>query len=232
MLIKKMMVLLGLSVAMGYACAGFVDNRTTPGTTQVDAMYKSVPIEDLVIGLVPPSYGVTYTRADMPRKKVTLVSRGPWDVLLNQALKEVNLTSTINVPTRSVTISELALAPIEAAKPAETKSVTTSSTKLGRSAVETAAALPLIAIQPVWTLAMGVTVGHALRSWGEQAGWKVIWDMPKDWSVPAATSFSGDFRSAASDVIKTLAANGALVRAQFYDGNKTMVVTGPGVTAQ
>lgn len=85
---------------------------------------------------------------------------------------------------------------------------------------------------PVWTLTAGRTVGHELQAWGEKAGWKVIWNMPKDWAVPAATSFSGEFPDAAADVIKTLAANGALVRAQFYAGNKTMVVTGPGVAAQ
>jgi hypothetical protein len=84
----------------------------------------------------------------------------------------------------------------------------------------------------VWTLAAGRTVGQELKAWGEKADWKVIWSMPKDWSVPASTSFSGDFQTAAGDVIKTLAANGALVHAQFYEGNKTMVVTGPGVAAQ
>lgn len=95
-------------------------------------------------------------------------------------------------------------------------------------------ALPIIAVanKPVWTLTVGNAVGHELQSWGEKAGWKVIWSMPKDWTVPATTSFSGDFKSAASDVIKTLAANGALVRAQFYDGNKTMIVSGAGVVSQ
>ncbi len=86
--------------------------------------------------------------------------------------------------------------------------------------------------QSPWTLNAGQTVGHELQAWGVKAGWKVIWNMQKDWAVPASTSFSGDFSSAAAEVIKTLAANGALVRAQFYDGNKTMVVTGPGVAAQ
>lgn len=84
----------------------------------------------------------------------------------------------------------------------------------------------------VWTLAAGRTVGQELKAWAEKADWKVIWSLPKDWLVPASTSFSGDFQTAAGDAIKTLAANGALVHAQFYEGNKTMVVTGPGVAAQ
>lgn len=92
--------------------------------------------------------------------------------------------------------------------------------------------LPIKKTEPVWTLAAGRTVGQELQAWGDKAGWKVIWSMPKDWSVPASTSFSGDFPTVAADVIKTLAANGALVRAQFFEGNNTMVVTGPGVAAQ
>lgn len=84
----------------------------------------------------------------------------------------------------------------------------------------------------VWTLPAGHAIGQALQTWGEKAGWKVMWSMTKDWSIPASTTFTGDFQTAASDVIKTLAANGALIRAAFYEGNKTMVVTGPGVAAQ
>lgn len=87
-------------------------------------------------------------------------------------------------------------------------------------------------IVPVWTLTAGRTVGQELKTWGKKAGWEVVWSLSKDWSIPASTSFAGDFHTAASDVIKTLAANGALVRAHFHTGNNTMVVTGPGVAAQ
>lgn len=83
---------------------------------------------------------------------------------------------------------------------------------------------------PVWTLTAGRTVGQELKTWGERAGWHVIWSLSKDWSVPASTSFSGEFPAAAADVVKTLAANGALIRAQIFDGNKTFVVVGPGVS--
>lgn len=91
---------------------------------------------------------------------------------------------------------------------------------------------PTLQIVPIWTLAAGRTIGQELQAWGVKAGWKVIWNMQKDWAVPAETSFPGDFPTAAGDVIKTLAANGALIRAQFFEGNKTLVVIGPGVTAQ
>jgi hypothetical protein len=100
------------------------------------------------------------------------------------------------------------------------------------------AAIPAVEEKPVvvpvmtWTLTAGNTVGRELQAWGQKCGWKVIWNMPQDWSVPAAASFFGDFESAAAEVITTLAGNGALVRAQFFQGNRTMVVTGPGTSAQ
>lgn len=85
---------------------------------------------------------------------------------------------------------------------------------------------------PTWTLTAGRTVGKELQAWGEKAGWKVIWNLPKDWAIPASTTYQGEFKAAASSVIKNLAANGAIIRAQFFDGNNTLVVNGPGAASQ
>ncbi|WP_157896871.1 toxin co-regulated pilus biosynthesis Q family protein [Acidovorax carolinensis] len=92
-----------------------------------------------------------------------------------------------------------------------------------------ASALP---IQQLWTLQAGETIGHSLRVWAEKAQWSVVWSLPRDWVVPSTASFTGSFPDAAEKVIKTLSANGALVRAQIYEGNRTIVVTGPGTTQQ
>jgi hypothetical protein len=91
---------------------------------------------------------------------------------------------------------------------------------------------PALAPKPAWTLAAGHTVGKELQAWGEKAGWKVVWNMPKDWVVPSSTVFRGDFKAVASGVIKNLADNGAIIHAQFFDGNNTLVVSGPGVASQ
>lgn len=82
----------------------------------------------------------------------------------------------------------------------------------------------------VWVLVAGRPIGHELRGWGAKAGWKIVWDMQKDWIVPADSQFTGDFPAAAADVINTLASNGALIHARFYEGNKTIVVTGAGAS--
>ncbi|WP_175011484.1 toxin co-regulated pilus biosynthesis Q family protein [Burkholderia lata] len=84
----------------------------------------------------------------------------------------------------------------------------------------------------VWTIREGFPISEELKSWGSRANWSVVWQMPRDVIAAATTTFSGDFPTALTDVVKTLAANGALIRARIFDGNRTVVVQGPGVPAQ
>lgn len=92
-----------------------------------------------------------------------------------------------------------------------------------------AAPLP---IEKIWTLKAGVTIGQNLDTWSASTNWKVIWSLPKDWIVPNETSFSGSFADAAEKVIKTLSDNGVLVHIGIFEGNKTVVISGPGVIQQ
>lgn len=77
-----------------------------------------------------------------------------------------------------------------------------------------------------WRLMSGMLVGQQLASWGQAAGWRVIWNYNQDWLVPSAAVFQGDFTSAASQVLDYLAAEGAPVHGVFYQGNHTLVITG------
>ncbi|CAN7779799.1 toxin co-regulated pilus biosynthesis Q family protein [Cupriavidus necator] len=121
----------------------------------------------------------------------------------------------------------LALAvPVAAPQPAPTSAL---AVPVAATANPKAAALP---IQQVWSLVAGDTIGQNLRAWADLVGWTVMWTLPKDWVVPGTASFTGSFADAAESVIKTLAENGALVRAQIYEGNKTIVISGPGVAQQ
>ena len=92
-----------------------------------------------------------------------------------------------------------------------------------------AQALP---IEQRWELKAGETIGQNLKTWAGRAHWTVIWQLPHDWIVPAGKSFPGNFPDAAASVIENLAANGGLINAQIFDGNKTIVISGPGVAAQ
>ncbi len=97
-----------------------------------------------------------------------------------------------------------------------------------------AADVPKAEPTEAWSLTKGKLVGQELAKWGERAGWTVMWQLAsnRDIVVPADTTFEGDFQTAAADVIATLAANGFIIRTKFWEGNKTMVVTGAGTTPQ
>lgn len=94
---------------------------------------------------------------------------------------------------------------------------------------------------PTWKLRSGKLIGSEIQEWaskekcpmqGPLDTWKVVWNVPKDWDVAANASFTGDFKSAAAEVINSLAENGALIRADVRESNCTVVVTGPGVQAK
>lgn len=102
----------------------------------------------------------------------------------------------------------------------------------GPAATPSAAAAPAtgVEVKPVdverWRLNAGHLVRQELLDWGAKSGWHVLWHLSRDWTIPADTEFGGDFKEAASAVIRTLAENGLVIRGQFYDGNRTLVVTG------
>lgn len=81
-----------------------------------------------------------------------------------------------------------------------------------------------VPLSQVWTLKAGETISHGLEAWAVQAHWTVVWQLARDWSVPATTSFTGTFEDAAENVLKTLSAEGVLLKGEIYEGNHTLVV--------
>lgn len=87
-------------------------------------------------------------------------------------------------------------------------------------------AKPVAPVKPSWVLHAGDTVKKDMEAWAAQAGWRIVWNMSKDWVVPATSSFGGSFQAASASVISTLSANGAIIHAKFFQGNRTIVITG------
>jgi hypothetical protein len=99
-------------------------------------------------------------------------------------------------------------------------------------AVPVVPAAPAVPTQEIWIIRQGYPIGQELKGWAKRAGWNVVWGLQRDVIAPTTTTFTGDFASAASEVVRTLAENGALIHAQIFDGNHTLVVQGPGVAQQ
>ena len=94
---------------------------------------------------------------------------------------------------------------------------------------------PLAPIEPpppIWQLKKGETIRSELTKWAKDSDWSLVWQFDKDWVIPSNSEFTGNFDVAAAKVIETLSSNGILIHANFFSANKTLVITGPGVTPQ
>lgn len=96
-------------------------------------------------------------------------------------------------------------------------------------------ATPLTPIEPpaqYWQLKKGETIRSELTKWAKDSDWSLVWQFDKDWVIPSNSEFTGSFDVAAAKVVETLSSNGILIHANFFSANKTLVITGPGVTPQ
>lgn len=216
---KKVFAALVLLVCAFQTQAGYIDNRSAPGSGEVDAFYKAMPVEDVVLGLVPGSYRVVYESEEIAKKTVTVSGKGAWDAVFSKGLKDSQLLVAVDEKDRVVRVSRA-----EAPKKSDSEKVVAGN-KTGSTATPAAPAQACV-------LTAGQLVGDELQKCGLQTGWKLIWNLKRDFTVPQTTTYPGDFPTAAGDAVKTLASNGALIRASIYEGNKTVVVTGPGVAPQ
>ena len=69
-----------------------------------------------------------------------------------------------------------------------------------------------------------VTISRALKRWGEQAGYQVVWSAPKDFPVAATASFATDFQTAVRSVVESLAQTDSPVMAVYYMNNVLQIV--------
>lgn len=86
--------------------------------------------------------------------------------------------------------------------------------------------------EQIWQLKKGETIRSELTKWAKDSNWSLVWQFDKDWVIPSNSEFTGSFDVAAVKVVETLSSNGILIHANFYSANKTLVITGPGVTPQ
>ena len=75
-----------------------------------------------------------------------------------------------------------------------------------------------------FVLNAGSPMSQQVTKWAERAGWSLKWDLTNDWTVQGDTQFGLDFKKAISAVVENASENGADIRADIYDGNKTVVI--------
>ena len=75
-----------------------------------------------------------------------------------------------------------------------------------------------------WLAEEGSTLKGLLSEWSERAGWRLIWNTNRNYTLAAGAMFRGRFADVSSALIRTFARARPAPIATFYKGNRVLVV--------
>lgn len=75
-----------------------------------------------------------------------------------------------------------------------------------------------------WLAEEGNTLKGLLNDWSERAGWRLIWNTNRNYTLAAGAMFRGRFADVSSALIRTFARARPAPVATFYKGNRVLVV--------
>lgn len=75
-----------------------------------------------------------------------------------------------------------------------------------------------------WLAEEGTTLKGLLTDWSERAGWRLIWNTNRNYTLSAGAMFRGRFADVSSALIRTFARARPAPIATFYKGNRVLVV--------
>lgn len=76
-----------------------------------------------------------------------------------------------------------------------------------------------------WTAYEGATLRGLLQEWGDIAGWRVVWNMDRDYVLEAGAVFRGRFIDVTSALLRSFARARPAPLGTFYRGNKVLVIS-------
>ena len=75
-----------------------------------------------------------------------------------------------------------------------------------------------------WLAEEGSTLKGLLTDWSERAGWRLIWNSNRNYTLSAGAMFRGRFSDVSAALIRTFARARPAPTATFYVGNRVLVV--------
>ena len=75
-----------------------------------------------------------------------------------------------------------------------------------------------------WLAEEGSTLKGLLSEWSERAGWRLIWNTNRNYTLAAGAMFRGRFADVSSALIRTFARARPAPIATFYKGNRVLLV--------
>ena len=255
---RSAFVFIATSIGAGFICseavainpnAKTVASKPVPAPTLDMASYSGsgkLPV-GLALEKLLPTVSAIYLNSNLSMSKVV-----SWKVVngtIGQALDEIfhPLQLEWYLTDNSLVVKRAAIGPEQiittVASPRGTYSVTEKVSLTADGDVDISVAqnaelqkiAPLAPIEPptqYWQLKKGETIRSELTKWAKDSDWSLVWQFDKDWVIPSNSEFTGSFDIAAAKVVETLSSNGILIHANFFSANKTLVITGPGVTPQ
>jgi hypothetical protein len=217
---KSIMIAACFSLFAICAHAGFVDNRTTSVTVEIEASYHQVAVEDLVAGLVPANYAVFYESDAGRSEKVSVSGKGAWGKLLSDGLGTIGMSVDIDDKIRSVHVKGAPHKPVETSPAAISSKSAGSPVTVAKAGSD--ASTPLAKVDPTtvatlpaetWTLKAGASLEGTLREWSARAGRDFLWEYRnadgklRDFRVKAKAEFVCDFSSAVQQLSDALQAD-------------------------
>ncbi len=137
--------------------------------------------------------------------------RTPRDQYVMTAGAGSNMSAAIP-PTIEEEVSDYEDAVNSAFSDAEAEGMTNDSTSSGDDAVED------------WLAEEGNTLKGLLSEWCERAGWRLVWNSNRNYTLGAGAMFRGRFADVSSALIRNFARAKPAPMATFYKGNRVLVV--------
>lgn len=242
---KKLLVV-GLLVSINLSAnAGFVDNRSDPNAV-IEANYKSVSVDDLALGIVPPEFKIFYQSESLKQRRVTAVGKGGWADLLHSALASSQLKERIDVAKRAVYIDAVGDAPELLPVPTVVEVNPAPPVNATPSAAERAASTAVVAVvrapeavaatePPVATVSVARAVystkfadgfvSGTVANWARLANMQLVWEPGDvDYPVQAENFWGADIRSAIDGLFNSLAGARTPLRACFHPNKPRAVL--------
>ena len=76
-----------------------------------------------------------------------------------------------------------------------------------------------------WVASEGSTLRGLLTKWGDEAGWRVVWNMDRDYTLEAGAIFRGRFMDVSAALLRSFARARPAPKGVFYKGNKVLVIS-------
>ena len=76
-----------------------------------------------------------------------------------------------------------------------------------------------------WVASEGATLRGLLTQWADESGWRLIWNMDRDYTLSAGATFRGRFTDVSAALLRSFARAVPAPKGVFYKGNKVLVIS-------